>query len=286
MAKEEKTSIFRKSYIRISLFLLTVLTVAMMSRSALEHFFLYFPSAAHETTPAQANLPFEEINFQASDGTRLTGWLVSNSADAPVVLFCIGNAGNISHRIETLKLLHGMGASVFIFNYRGYGTSEGKANEQGLYSDISGAMSFLQMRGWTADRTILFGRSLGAAVALEAALQAPPAGLIMESAFTSIPAMGRHHYTVINFLLGWLVKAKFNNLEKIANLKSPLLIIHGSNDSICPPQMARELFANAPKDKAFLEIQDAEHNEAQFKGGGEYQRAIADALQSWVKTHP
>lgn len=284
MAAKKQTAIFKKTYIRLAIFLSLLLTVAMMSRSALEHYFLYFPSQQHEATPAQAGLNYEEIAFQASDGTGLTGWLIPGTPEAPVVLFCMGNAGNMSHRLDTLKMLHDLGVAVFIFNYRGYGTSEGKASEAGLYADASGAMAFLQSRGWPPERTIIFGRSLGAAVGLETALRKPPAGLIMEAAFTSIKAMGKQHYSLINFLLGWLIDAKFDNLGKINQLSSPLLIIHGSNDSICPPVMAEELYAAAPQNKRYLKIPGAEHNEAMPVGADKYRQALAMTTKEWIKS--
>ena len=143
----------------------------------------------------------------------------------------MGNAGNISHRLETLQLLHDLGVAVFIFDYRGYGRSEGKASEAGLYHDAAGAMALLQERGWTADRVIIFGRSLGAAVGMETALRMTPAGLIIESAFTSIAAMGWQHYPLLNLLLGWMIDAKYDNLGKIGDLQSPVLLIHGRKDT-------------------------------------------------------
>jgi hypothetical protein len=194
----------------------------------------------------------------------------------------MGNAGNISHRLETLQLLHDLGVAVFIFNYRGYGLSEGTASETGLYQDVTGAMQFLNRRGWPANRIIIFGRSLGAAVGLEAALRSPPAGLIMESAFTSITAMGRTHYPLLNLLLGWLIGAKYDNLEKIAGLGSHLLLIHGKSDTICPPRMAEELYDQAPKEKQMLWIQGANHNNGFIVGGEPYRQALKLAITQWT----
>ena len=194
----------------------------------------------------------------------------------------MGNAGNISHRLETLQLLHDLGVAVFIFNYRGYGLSEGKASEQGTYRDVAGALTVLSSRGWSADRVIIFGRSLGAAIGLEAALHSPPAGLIMESAFTSISAMGRHHYPLINRLLGWLIGAKYDNVEKIAGLKSPLLLVHGKADTICPPDMAEALYAQAPREKQLLWIPGAEHNNGFIVGGESYRQRLRQVIFQWT----
>lgn len=267
---------------RLILYLLVALVMAMPARSALEHHFLFFPESRHEATPAALGLAYEEIAFPAADGTRLTGWLVPGQPGAPVVLFCMGNAGNMSHRLETLRLLHGLGAAVFIFNYRGYGTSAGKASEGGTYDDIAGARQLLARRGWPDRRLIIFGRSLGAAVGLEAALRKPPAGLIMESAFTSIPAMGRHHYPLLNLLLGWLIGARYDNLGKIAGLQSPLLLIHGDRDTICPPLMAEQLFARAPEEKQLAWIAGADHNDGFVVGGEHYAQTLRQAIQRWT----
>ncbi len=277
-----KVSGFKKLHYRLLLYLVAAVIFAMPARTALDHHFLYFPEPRHEATPTSVGLNYEEIAFLATDGIRLNGWLVPGRAQAPVVLFCMGNAGNISHRLDTLQLLHDLGVAVFIFNYRGYGLSEGKASESGTYHDIAGALEFLVKRDWPSERTIIFGRSLGAAIGLEAALRSPPAGLIMESAFTSIHAMGQYHYPLINRLLGWLIGAKYDNLEKISSLESPLLLIHGSQDTICPPRMAEELFARAPEEKQLLWIPGAGHNNGFVVGGESYRQALRQAIMQWT----
>lgn len=277
-----KAAIFKKLRYRLLLYLVVALIFAMPARTALEHHFLYFPETRHEATPEAVGLTYEEVAFQAGDGTQLNGWLLPGQPEAPVILFCMGNAGNISHRLETLQLLHDLGVAVFIFNYRGYGLSEGKTSETGTYQDATGAVHFLNKRGWPTKRIIIFGRSLGAAVGLEAALRSPPAGLIMESAFTSITAMGRNHYPLLNLLLGWLIGAKYDNLKKIAALKSPLLLIHGQEDTICPPRMAEELYARAPGEKQLLWISGAEHNNGFIVGGEPYSQTLKQAITKWT----
>lgn len=277
-----KAALLKKLQVRLLLYLVLVLIFFMPIRSALEHHFLYFPENVQEATPASVGLPYEEIDFAATDGTRLQGWLIRGQTGAPVILFCMGNAGNISHRLETLELLHNLGVAVFIFNYRGYGSSEGKASEAGTYLDVAGAMQWLNTRGWKAGETIIMGRSLGAAIGLEAALHTPPAGLIMESAFSSIGSMGRHHYPVIHVLLGWLIGAKYDNLAKISRLQSPLLIIHGKNDTICPPSMAEELYTRAPYNKKLFWIAGADHNNGFVVGGNSYRGLLQQTVAEWT----
>lgn len=288
MASAKGTFFFSKLRYRLLIYLAAALVLAMPLRNALEQHFIYFPEPSHEATPARIGLDYEEVTFSATDAAQLQGWLVPGQAEAPVVLFCMGNAGNISHRLETLQLLHQLGVTVLIFNYRGYGTSEGRASEAGTYSDITGAINFLNKRGWDTDRIILFGRSLGAAVGLEGSLRSAPAGLIMEAPFTSIKAMGRHHYPLLNSLLGWLIGAKYDNLSKIADLEAPLLIIHGKNDNICPPSMAEELYARAPQEKQIFWIPAAGHNDGFVVGGEGYRNILKRVIYSWTgfKTDP
>ncbi len=176
----------------------------------------------------------------------------------------------MSHRIGNLALLQRLGLNVFIFDYRGYGQSAGRPDEQGTYQDIRGALTWLQRDGWSPEQMIFFGRSLGAAVVVQAALETPPAGVILETPFTSIPAMGKTHYPLLYLLLGWLVDARYDNLAKISDLQSPLLIIHGEQDTICPPEMAEQLYERAPPPKDLFWIPGADHNSTLDQGGPRY----------------
>jgi fermentation-respiration switch protein FrsA (DUF1100 family) len=282
MSFQSKADSCKRLRIRLLTYLFAALIFAMPVRSALENHFLYFPENRQEVTPAAVGLTYDEIAFNASDGTALNGWLLPGLVGAPVVLFCMGNAGNISNRMETLQLLHHLGVAVFIFNYRGYGKSAGSTTEAGTYQDIASAMEVLNQRGWTAQRTIIFGRSLGAAIALEGALRNPPAGLIMEAAFTSVRAMGQHHYPLLSFLLGWLMDAKYDNSAKIVRLECPLLLIHGTSDTVCPPWMAEELFAKAPHEKQVFWIHGADHNDGFVVGGESYTNALRAAIARWT----
>lgn len=248
--------------------------------SALEQTFLYFPEPGQATTPADYGLAYEEIRFAATDGTRLHGWLLPAPPDAPLVVFFMGNAGNKSYRVDNLRFLVELGVGVCIFDYRGYGQSSGKPSEAGLYSDALGLLDHLAGRGWQPDRMIFFGRSLGAAVALQVALQHPPAGLVMETPFTSIAAMGRRHYPLLYSLLGWLVQDEYDNLAKIDRLTSPLLIIYGEKDRICPPAMAESLYRRAPEPKRLVGIPAAGHNETFAFGGTAYRTAWQEFIKS------
>lgn len=261
------------SFIR-TWFLLLLFCAALLfapeAKSTMEQHFIYFPDSTLVATPDQYGLSFEDIHFTATDGIRLHGWYLPGEPDQPVVLFCHGNAGNISHRLDNLRLLRRLGLNVFIFDYRGYGQSEGRASEAGTCADALGALAWLKNRGWSSARMIYFGRSLGAAVAVQLALEYAPAGLILETPFTSIAAMGRHHNPLLFFTLGWLLNAKYDNLAKIRQIHTPLLIFQGNLDRIVPEAMARELFNHANEPKTWYLIPGAEHNDTYAVGGKNY----------------
>lgn len=241
---------------------------------AMEEQFIFFPETNLVATPAEVGLPFEDVRFTAADGTRLHGWYLEGDPGLPLILFCHGNAGNISHRLENLKLLNRLGVSVFIFDYRGYGNSEGRPSEEGTYSDGRGALAWLAGRDWEPRRMIFFGRSLGASIAVQLALESPPAGLVLESPFPSIAAMGWHHNPVLYLLLGWwALNARYDNLDKIGRIEAPLLIFQGERDTIVTEKMARKLFGRADPPKTFHLIPGAGHNDTFEKGGEAYWQA-------------
>jgi fermentation-respiration switch protein FrsA (DUF1100 family) len=258
--------------------------LATSSHAWLENNFLFFPTGNQVGTPTDVGLAFEPVTFLASDGTELRGWFLPANPQAPVVLFCMGNYGNMSYRLQNLALIHQLGLNVFIFDYRGYGLSSGKTTEQGTYLDGRAALAWLKARGWPPERMVFFGRSLGAAVALQLALETPPAALILETPFTSIREMGKTHYSVLYALLGWLLNAQYDNLAKIASLNSPLLVIRGSQDRICPPHMAQTLFDRAPQPKQLYTIEGAGHNNTLSIGGESYWATWAGFLKGSFHT--
>lgn len=241
----------------------------------LDQLFVYHPNPWTERDWAKASgLPLEEVWFKAEDGTKLFGWYVQSSASSPVLLWCHGNAGNIIHRLENLAELYRIGLSVFIFDYRGYGRSEGKPSEEGLYQDALAAYSYLvDRRGVRPERLVLFGRSLGASVAGEIASRKPAAGLILESPFPSIAAMARAHYGGLP--MHWLLSGRFPLAERLARVTMPVLVIHGDYDTIVPIELGREVFAAAREPKSFYVIEGADHNNTYHVGGRAYFQRLA-----------
>jgi hypothetical protein len=269
-----------------ALLLVAGLFAPATTEGALEQRYIYFPDRKLIATPTAVGLAYEEVRFAAADGTALHGWYLPGEAGRPLVVFCHGNAGNISHRLESLDLLHGLGLSVFIFDYQGYGQSEGRPSEEGTYADARGALAWLRQRGWTPAQLVYFGESLGAAVAVQLALEHPPAGLVLEAPFTSIAAMGRHHYLLLHLLLGWLLDARYDNLAKIGKIRSPLLIIQGEADTIVPPAMSRRLYEAAGGPKTLRLIPGANHNDLLFTGGSAYREAWREFLAALAGNQP
>jgi hypothetical protein len=239
-----------------------------------ERHFLYFPMQALEATPATYDLPFEEVRFQAADGARLHGWFVPARGARATLLWLHGNAGNISHRVHNLRLFHdALGINVFLFDYRGYGLSEGRPSEAGLLQDAEAAWRVLQARRDVDPRAIvLFGRSLGAAVAAELAARVQPAALILETPFTSLLDMARHHYWFLP--VRWLVRSRYDTLGAVRRVRVPVLVLHGDADEIVPFDMGEQVFAAAPEPKTFYRIPGASHNDTYLVGGKPYLEAF------------
>ena len=266
-------------YLGLPLALIVALIFVTIRCGVIERKFVYFPERDLVADPAQVGLSFEEVYFVASDGVRLHGWFTPGREDLTWLWFH-GNAGNISHRLENLKLLHDeLGVSVFLFDYRGYGRSQGKPSEEGSYRDAQAALTYLRSRGDTdPERIVYFGRSLGAGVAVELATHEPPLALILESSFSSIPALARHLYPFLP--IGPLLRTKYDSLAKIGSVEAPLLVLHGDRDEIVPLQAGRSLFEAAPEPKQFHVIQGAGHNDTYRVGGEEYLRVLRQFLDS------
>lgn len=249
--------------------LVLALLMGVAYTGMIEHHFICFPLRELESDPSDLGLPFDEVYFVTQDGVRLHGWFVPGEKDL-VWLWCHGNAGNISHRLENLALLHQeLGISIFIFDYRGYGRSEGKPSEKGTYLDVYAALAYLHSRGDVDNsRIIYFGRSLGAAVAVELAARQPPTALILESPFPSVPYMARRLYP---YLPVWpLLRTRYDSLSKIGEVQAPLLVLHGVNDDIVPIEAGRKLFEAAREPKEFYVISGAGHNDTYLVGGQDY----------------
>ena len=237
---------------------------------------LYFPSRSLEADPGLVGLGFEDLRLTASDGTSIHAWFVPLEPRSPVVLFCHGNAGNIGSRLDKLLILRRAGASALLFDYRGYGRSSGRPDEQGTYLDAEAAYLWLtEVKKVPAERIIIHGESLGGAVAMELALRRRAAGLILESTFTSVVERCRQVFPFLPADL--IVRFRYDTLSKITRLSVPLLVLHSPADDIVPFAMGRRLFAAAREPKTFVELQGS-HNDGFLDAGPAYEQAIADFI--------
>jgi fermentation-respiration switch protein FrsA (DUF1100 family) len=241
----------------------------------IENYFIFFPDASFERRPEDMPLDYRDVYFHTEDGERLHGWFFPLNKGNPVILFCHGNAGNISHRLDNIGHLLKRGLQVFIFDYRGYGKSSGRPSEKGVYLD--GLAAYDHLIGGELllpEDIILFGRSLGAAVAIEVALERGVRSLIIESAFTSIRDMSRALVLFRPFAA--MLPAHYHNLAKIEKVRVPKLIIHGEKDEIVPFWMGQALFEAAKAPKFFIPIPGAGHNDTYLSGGNGYFQTISD----------
>ena len=270
--------------IRVALVALILLAVALSARQAklLGRHFVYFPESEVARTPSDIDLDYDDVFFSTSDGVRLNGWFVPGKSEMTLLWFH-GNAGNISHRLDNILLLHRrLGVNVSIFDYRGYGRSEGRASERGIYLDAEAAIEYVVSRGDVnpEKELLLFGRSLGASVAVEMATRYQARALILESPFTSIRAMAKSAYPYLPVgILTSLIQARYDSLSKIGNARTSLMVLHGDIDEIVPIELGRELFDAANEPKRFYAIEGAGHNDTYVIGGHDYFEALGSFVQ-------
>jgi uncharacterized protein len=244
----------------------------------LEKHLIYFPMRVHEETPARLGLAYEEVELQAEDGVRLHGWFLPVKGSRLTVLLCHGNAGNVSHRLDRALLFRSrLNVDTLLFDYRGYGRSDGSPDEEGTYRDGRAAYHWLIARGIGPERVVLFGESLGSAVALQLAVEVEAGALVLESPFASIPDMARAVYP---FLPLWpFVRTRYDNVAKVGRLRMPLLVLHGERDEVVPFAHGRRVFDEAPEPKQFFAIPGASHNDTYAVGGEPYWRALREFLE-------
>ena len=220
--------------------------------------------------PADHGLDAETLRITAEDGVKLHGWWIHGPGDQTVVWFH-GNAGNISHRLGNARwFVEVLGVNVVLVDYRGYGESEGSPDETGVYRDGRAAVDIVTARGVAPRNIILFGRSLGAAVAIETALHRPAGGLAIESAFLSAPAMARRHYPYVPTPL---VRTRMDNRNKIGRVRIPTLVLHGDRDTLVPLDHGRRLFEAAGCTAHFHVMAGAGHNDRGFLESDGYKDA-------------
>jgi uncharacterized protein len=259
--------------------------VGIVGIAALQDRLIYFPEKQGPEPPSDPQLLFRNVDFVASDGVKLHGWFFSAAHPRASLLHAHGNAGHIGHRLFLVRPLLDSGVSVFLFDYRGYGRSDGTPSEQGLYRDAEAAATELRKQPETAGLPVLYyGESLGGAVATELAVRRPPSALVLQSTFTSMPDMAAAAFPWLP--ARWLVRAQYRSIDKVARFSSfPVLVIHGQRDSVIPFVMGERLFAAIPGTrKHFLAIPQADHNDVWDHAEASIVRAIGDLLTDAKET--
>jgi len=235
---------------------------------------IYFPARGVGTDPSLYGMTFAEVEVTAADGVRLHGWWLPAAEAEGVVLFSHGNAGNIEGRIGSARAFLEMGLSVLLYDYRGYGRSAGRPSEEGLYLDAEAFHDHLvQEEGFDPTRLLLYGESLGSAVSVELARRRPVAGLILESAFTSMADAGATHYPWLPVRL--ILRHHYENVAKIGDLGVPILLVHSPSDEIVPFSHAEALFAAAESPKELLRTAGG-HNDGGFLQRDEWRDAVGE----------
>lgn len=224
---------------------------------------MYFPEAAR-TPPAQAGLPeVEEVTIATPDGERLIAWHRPPRTDHPVIVYFHGNGGALRHRVERFRKLIAEGAGLLALDYRGYGGSTGRPSETGLIADGLAAYAYAVAR-YPAKQIVLWGESLGSAVAVAVAAEQPVGRVILEAPFTSAVAIAAAHYWYMPVRL--LMKDQFRTDERIGKVKAPVLILHGVKDQVVPFRLGERLFEHANQPKRFVRFLDANHDDLDQHG--------------------
>jgi uncharacterized protein len=226
-----------------------------------ENSLIFFPSVYPDGNWKPSHLNYEDAWFEGPDGTKLHGWYVAHSAPRAVVLFAHGNGGNLTHRTEIVRqMVRRLEVSVMIFDYQGYGRSSGRPSGAGILADARAARRELAtLAGIDESRIVLFGESIGGAVAVDLAARDGARGLVLENTFSSLPAVAAFHYRWLPANL--LMRTRLDSAALIGNYHGPLLQFHGDADRLVPFELGQRLFAAANEPKQFVVIPGGDHND-------------------------
>nr|WP_207124024.1 alpha/beta hydrolase [Halorhodospira abdelmalekii] len=238
------------------------------------------PTRELQASPTDRGWEYRELAIASSDEITLHGWHITADQPRGIVLFFHGNAGNISHRLDTIEILRDLDLDVVIFDYRGYGRSEGRAREKGLHQDAQAVARWVREElGVPQERTVFHGRSLGAALAASAARHVAPEALILESAFVSAEAVARDLYWI--YPARWLTRLEYATIDYLQEVEAPTLIIHSPDDEIIPYRHAEGLMAAAPEGSEWLRIRGG-HNTGFLESGRDYREGLRRFLEQHI----
>lgn len=236
------------------------------------------PGRALVASPGDVGLDYEDVALTTRDNERLHGWYVPAADSRGVLLFFHGNAGNISHRLDSIKIFHELALDILIIDYRGYGQSTGKTSEQGTYLDAQAAWDYLiNTRGIPANRIIVFGRSLGGAIGAWLGVQNTPAAVVIESSFSSGVDMARRLYPFLPVRL--ITRLQYPVVDYASRLNCPVLVVHSRYDEIIPFTMGQAIYAAVKQHKKFLELR-GDHNNGFLISQREYVAGLKDFTQA------
>ncbi len=275
-------------FIKIILAIVIFYLLAMLAIYFTQALFIYaphMPSRELEATPADINLNHEDIIIKTKDDENIHAWFIpantTDHADRKTVLFMHGNAGNISHRLETIQIFHNLGLNLLIFDYRGFGKSSGKPSEQGTYLDAIAAWKYLlHKKDIKPEQIIIAGRSLGGGVAAELAKHTSPAMLILESTFTSMVDVSKIHYPFMPTNL--IVKHRYETIHKLEYISCPIVFIHSIDDEVIPFAHAKTKFEIAKQPKKFIELSGG-HGNGFLLSKQTYMEGLQDAFKTMLK---
>ena len=241
---------------------------------------LFYPYKTLDALPSDWGLKYENVEITTTDYVQLHGWYLPAKNSNKVLLFFHGNGGNISHRGDSLKIFNQLGLNVLIIDYRGYGLSAGDLSEQGLYRDAMAAWQYLLKRGYKESQIIIFGRSLGGAVAAQLARNVKPAGLIIESSFTSVRDMASRVLPLISKLV--YLRFNFNTEATIKTIRLPVLVLHSPDDEIIPFELGKRVFVAANAPKYFYEMSGG-HNDGFILSMPGYKNMLETFIEREIK---
>ena len=262
----------------------TVLLLLFMLLRAFEYSQVYHPSRELDCRVGSVGIPGEEVWLKTADNIRLNAWFFPTARNSPharyAVLFCHGNGGNISHRLDLYQLWHGLGVNFLALDYRGYGLSEGKPSEQGTYKDATAAYEWLCARGFAPENILVLGESLGGGVASWLAAEKQIGGLVLQSTYTSVPDLGKELFPWLPVKL--LASIHYNTRERLPKIHVPVLFLHSRSDTLIRFHHAENNFAVANEPKKLHEVY-GNHNDTLFTNPHAYQQGAADFLRSLAK---
>jgi fermentation-respiration switch protein FrsA (DUF1100 family) len=226
----------------------------------------------------QRDVGATDVWLTARDGVKLNAWWIAAPQARLVTVFFHGNGGNLTHRVEHMRAIIAAGSSLLIPDYRGYGKSEGKPSEAGLYMDAEAAYQWLIEQGHTPERIVIQGESLGSAVAIDLAARKSCAGVVLEAPFNSASQVAAG---ILPFL-GPLIMRGFDSKGKVGKIRAPMFFMHGDRDEVIPFKLGQDLYAVAPEPKSFWTVAGAGHNDLLEVAGEQYREHLAAFYASLV----